>query len=736
MRFFQKRSFLFGTAYYIAVSLGIILFASPLFRVLGFEYSGLISLFCSIHLLYYCAWEARKAGEKNMLTIARDLAAEVFVLTSIPLLISIISVVAIPNCSLSDGIIFYLEVVYPTAAIAFLSGLFFSQACKTRFELHLFLPLFWIITLAVSLLPGYYSGRIYTYGWQYGYFPGFVWDEAMELSKTYWNSRLIQFGILFQIWFIFWDSKKSTDEEYEAMEKERKKRLTWRGILIIFLTITLEHSLDNLLDDSNIEKYLINEMHVYNLHIHYRIDNFKPDELSVLQFDAINDEEDVDSTYKLHTENDKIEIYIFPTADDLYEYVGTREASISKPWLHSIYITKSNLRSLKHELTHILLSGQGSSPFDISWSTGLTEGAAVAIEDDYDGIRNCNELSTQILQMHFANGVGNVMKPTGFLSSAAGLSYVLSGSFATYLRERYGAKPFVETYSDVDFKKHYGSEFAVLENEWKVWLKKFNAPMDHYDSLRTAFYFKRTPLVNEPCLRRIGKLTSAADELFKAKQYEQADSLYQIVVAESGRLKAIRGRVLSQLHLNKPEAALTILDTTQMALEINNLAALRVMRGDICVLAGMDPDRARHEWDEAVKLQLGDNYFLGAYTRRNFFGGAKQITGVQNILRDLYGLKEDTNKYDLVFNVEPVDTTSSNASFYSARLFLYISYLEKQGKLFEVQRAWRKKLQIPENIYTGDNHRSEDGYELYRKLVTKKIQHYQEVFSPRKKKEK
>src|SRR5690242_4726526 len=139
MGFLRKRSFLIGAAFYAIVSLAIILFASPLFRVLGFEYSGFIAIFCSIHLLYYSSNRIANNKDVNIFTILHSLFIPVFLFISIPLLISVISSLFIPNCSLFDGFLFYIKIVIPTALIALLCGVCFGSLQFTKRKRNLYL---------------------------------------------------------------------------------------------------------------------------------------------------------------------------------------------------------------------------------------------------------------------------------------------------------------------------------------------------------------------------------------------------------------------------------------------------------------------------------------------------------------------------------------------------------------------------------------------------------------------
>src|SRR5947208_643189 len=105
MAYWRRRSFLIGAAYYLVVSLGIIFFSSPLFRVLGFEFSGFIALFASIHLLFFSTNESITFKDEDIWTILQKLSVPILVLSSIPLVVSLITSLFIPNCSLGDGII-------------------------------------------------------------------------------------------------------------------------------------------------------------------------------------------------------------------------------------------------------------------------------------------------------------------------------------------------------------------------------------------------------------------------------------------------------------------------------------------------------------------------------------------------------------------------------------------------------------------------------------------------------
>jgi len=577
----------------------------------------------------------------------------------------------------------------------------------------MFTTLFWLSTFLLSLLPGYFSAKIYSYGWQYGYFPGLVWDEAMELQSEYWLSRVVEIAAI--VSYLLYRSKI-----HKGKAGLRKIFSSWQYWLLVGASSSFGIFYFLQFSDYRLHDYLHDVLISGNITVHFAGNNFRIDEAKYYHAEITRYASEIDSIYGLQP-SQKIDVFVLPTADDLFQYVGTREASITKPWQRAVYITKGNLHSLKHELAHAILSDHGSLPFDMSWATGLTEGAAVAIEDDYDGIRSADELSEQIFQMGLSAGVKNVMQFSGFLNSAPSTSYVLSGSFAKHLIRQYGAEKFLTVYHDRDFHAVYSKSLPDLELEWKNHLKDIEKPLDHYDSLRSLYYFKRSSILRQPCIRRIGKLLKNADEAFKAKDYRLADSLYSNAATESGRLKAIRGRVFCKLHLNDPKAALAILDTTPSVRETQNLPALRLLRGDVIAMASGDLAAAATEWSEAMNLELGDSYFEAAFLRRYFFGSTNNVQGVQKILRDLYGLEETGDKYHLVFSIEP-----SDYSGYLSRLLLYVSYFERKGQLSDAYRIWGKGIN---DLKTFRPINPIKEVVLFEDLMKKKYSQYEKIFN-------
>ncbi|HEY6172734.1 MAG TPA: hypothetical protein VIX80_10790, partial [Candidatus Kapabacteria bacterium] len=612
-------SFIIGVLFYSVVSLAIILFASPLFSVLGFEYATLISLAISIHLLIYSSEKSTTPAKGNFRETLKKIYPAAVLFTSIPFFIGIIHGLVIDQCDLLLGIAMYIQVVFPTTILAVLFGIHFGWMKEKPTTRRLWVSAFWMVTFIISLLPGYFYPQIFTYGWQYGFFPGIVWDAAMELQPAYWWSRLLV--LLFAVGFLTDDYHliKAGAKTWREKVKARQENFWHSSVFFInaaiFICLVLLSALGITRSHDYITRELTKTIDVKSsVIIHCTDSTFTKDELTLLQYKCSLYCDSIRSFF--HIKDKRLtHLYIYPSNDLMKKFVGTASASIAKPWMNELHIAKENLGSLKHELVHTLLAPHGNFPFDISWSTGLTEGAAVAVEDNYDGIRDCDDYSARILQLGLAKGVKEVMSFSGFAAQASGKSYTLAGSFSKYLIKQYGSEKFLSLYTTRDYDGIYNKPVEVLEREWITSLRLLQTPMNKYDSLRVRFYFDRTSIINEPCLRRIGRMMKEASELYEQGLYNESGDIYHDVLKEdSDNLGALRGATLSMIQINDASAALRTISQAQGS----NTYALHTFKGDCMILSGSDTTSAMKEWDESMSLELSAGSVLTAYLRYHY----------------------------------------------------------------------------------------------------------------------
>jgi len=583
----------------------VIAFSSPLFAVLGFEYSTIMAL--ALSFVCGIASAKNKVTNGTNATLFRIIVLECVTISSVPLVISVISLVWLPNCSFWDGLVFYLEIAYPSAILGGLFGLAFSWLVKKPSKAIVLFIVFWIVTLALSFLPGYFNPQLFTYGWQYGFFPGIVWDESLELTNAYFFSRcdqLLLVSLFISLGFL-------------SQKTNRTDRTHWL-LPIFFLALwivllTLNDKLGITTSHDAVRSKLTKVLHpVPNCSIYYADSSLTQDELDKIERDVRWYLHNIRDRFSLTDTTKTINIYIYPSSDVMFSLIGTRTASISKPWLGELHIAKENLESLKHEFTHVLLREKGVFPFYVSWSTGLTEGAAMSVEPEYDGIYTLDEHAARILQMHYATGVKEVMSFSGFASNASQKSYVLAGSFSLYLLKTYGPLPFNRVYASLDWKKEYGKPLDSLEAEWKHWLVPMMSPMDAGDSEHFRYYYDRASIIYNPCLRRIGKLEREASVAFRSHHYSDAAMLYGNAIKEGAGISAPFGVENVLIWSGNWRGALAMLDTTNTPILKKQKSAFDLQRADLHALA-RDTAIADNLYTHAQALKLGWQRFLLSY---------------------------------------------------------------------------------------------------------------------------
>lgn len=595
----KKPSVILGV-YYAAVSVAIIAFGSPLFRVLSFEYASLIALFGSLPVMWFAARYTQAHQAEPIIGVLKRIWVAILPAVLTPVVVSLL---LIQSCDLLYGLGYYAHIALPSALTATLFGALCGIRTKSK-RMRIVLTLsIWIGAFLLSLLPGYLSQQIYTFGWQYGYFPGFVWDEYIELGLRYDYAVLGYMFVAAGAVFLLKSHKKNIPPK------------SYFIVGVLFVMLAIDGVIDGFaffgyLSHGEVEDKLHSVLRAGSVTVHHTPD-FSWEEQTVLRYDVKQYLEEIKELYPSIDTSQKLDLYLYPTTEDLYRFVGTRRASIAKPWLGALHIVEENLSSLKHELVHLLLKPYGNFPIYTSWSTGLTEGAAVAAEDDYDGLRTADELSAWALAMRYAEGVTPFMQFVGFASTAPATSYILTGSFSKYLLAAYGHEKFLRLYHSRNYENVYAKSLKTLDAEWRHSLD--NRIMTSADSVLARYYFDRPAIINQACLRRIGRFMHEAEEAYRSNNYAEAFENYQEAYREdSSRADALRGMILSLIKQRQFAKADAILDTARIISSPNGKALLSSLRGDVAFLADSDRNAMKTFYNDAIAYAANDWRYIAA----------------------------------------------------------------------------------------------------------------------------
>lgn len=175
----------FYSSVIILAFLSIVLTRVPLFNYLGFEFSLVIAVTAGYvaGLMTLSLWRTQSAQTKNDVWrfIALASAAELLLIV-VPFFIAAANALLVKNCSFIDGIKFYALFVLPTVlfseSLAVLVAVILDRWRKTGFSV-LYLLILLHIPFVVFLYP-----QNFVYNPIVGFFPGFGYDETMQLSRS------------------------------------------------------------------------------------------------------------------------------------------------------------------------------------------------------------------------------------------------------------------------------------------------------------------------------------------------------------------------------------------------------------------------------------------------------------------------------------------------------------------------------------------------------------------------
>jgi hypothetical protein len=170
--------------------------------------------------------------------------------------------------------------------------------------------------------------------------------------------------------------------------------------------------------------------------------------------------------------------FVYPSPEAKAMLTGARTTSVAPVWLGRAqsHLLVSRLEaSFQHELAHLFSRPYGLPGLNASWSVGLVEGWAVALEPP----SLAPSLDDLVRAARGRTGLGDDLteavearlSPLGFWTDRGAVSYTTMGSFVSYLLETYGAEPLKKVYALADFETVYGRSLAELTAEWAASLE-------------------------------------------------------------------------------------------------------------------------------------------------------------------------------------------------------------------------------------------------------------------------
>ncbi len=598
----------------------------PLFNYLGFESSFAIALSGSF-IAGFLAISLLNPGYRNS-----DPAAERFkpfrsfgtisllqlILLVIPLAVLSVNALFVPNCDYLEGLAFYL--LLPAVSVLFATGLALFCTVHYRHPRLLFV-LYAVLSFVYVLLLGYFTPAIFSYNFFYGYFPGFSYDEFLPLGWPLVFFRLLTLGVA--VLLVWWADiiVRETLPESGTVQKgvtlfsvltARRLPVT---VLLVVVAAVLYMFRGPLGWESNrrfIRETLGGVLETKNFTIYYDSSSTSQEDLYFLL---------LEHEFRLHQvlgafalpRTDRIVTYIYPTAASKRRLIGAGETEIAKPWSREVHITRGSVdNALKHELVHVVAAAFGVPVLRASFSPGLTEGLAVAVEGLW-GYRTLTEYAAAIRSAGIAPPIRDLMTPAGFMSGSSAMSYGLAGAFCRHLIDRYGMRPLMQVYRSGDYEAAYLKPLDSLIAEWERCVD--SVAVNESDRASVDVLFRRPPIFRKVCARVHARRLREAQRLLQERRYDEALARYAALYAEGGSYEAFAGLLTAHFRTGGYDAVARLYDSVTASDPIpRRYLPLGVLAGDALWASG-NAARAESLYRSVRKAEISPALSEAAFVR-------------------------------------------------------------------------------------------------------------------------
>ncbi|MEX2604690.1 MAG: hypothetical protein WD361_10825, partial [Gracilimonas sp.] len=497
-----------ASKYFMPVLLGIALLFIPLLRDFHFEsamLAGIIgSFWAGIHSAKYTSKQDFLASLKILGTLY---------LVGLPIfLYSVFN-----SCLTIDGVGFWLFIPFPSVlfgtAIGRLMRIFWVPFPKTITSLILL-----FCAVGIFLIEFFSFPQVYFYNHIWGLWPGPIYDEAVNLTGSFFYFRWLTFLWIVLLWVI-----PSWDRNFQS------KLILGLAILSLLFSYMNLDEMGVISPRKTIQHQLGGHHQTEHFNIYFDQDFYTKQELEYwaarheFHFLQITDILEID-----WPENRKIDSYLYAHAWQKKKITGAKFTSYVPIWLDQdqLHIAKQQLESvLKHELVHVISKQFGNRLFNGSWSIGLIEGLAEGIAKDASTRSTLHQIVAAEKPFPTADEMKSALSIWGFYESAGAISYTTTGSFVEYLIEEYPSKNIKQLYPSGDFSAAYKIEFEELISGWHQKLEE--TPLDSVDKQISEFIFAQRSLFQKPCPHSVSKQLQLWDSYQYLLAHEDTAAAYK-----------------------------------------------------------------------------------------------------------------------------------------------------------------------------------------------------------------
>lgn len=563
----------------------------PLLNGLGYEYSAAIALVLPLVPGLFLLREFAPGGSGVHLAL-RQAAASL----GVALAVGALNAFFVRNCSPGEGLAWF--VLLPVLGMAWVGSLAYFCAAAFRRRTAWYLLLLAVV-LVHPLLLGYFTPRIDSYNFVYGYFPGFTYDEDLRSTPVLGVWRVITLvcaaGLAAAGAMMKGRSAGSGPAGVDAARPPSAFPLPNIGSPILPAVVVLSAAalavawffrtdIGVETTASSLRRALGSEVSTRHFRIYFDSSSIPADEVRWVA--AEHEFRFAQVSRFLATDTNRvIDSYIHPDADVKRRLIGAGNTDIAKPWRGEIHLDGGSWRAtLRHELAHALASEFGMPVIRANVNIGLTEGLATAASPSF-GNRTLREYAASMVRFGVVDDPAALIRPAGFAFQSSAVSYVLMGAFCEHLIARYGIVPFKAWYGGGSPGDAYGKDAGALVAEWTRTLDSVRVPEEW--RAHTDYYFRRGSIFARECARAVANLNADGSRALAKKDFPGALKAFAAGLDASWNASSFAGLVRALLGAGDVGRVIgrfdeALADTQKRG----SLAGLKFVYGDALLMRG------------------------------------------------------------------------------------------------------------------------------------------------------
>jgi hypothetical protein len=404
----------------------------PLADHLGYELAELVALAAGMFGGAPGIAAARIERESSTRALARALWFCLQAL-GIPLVIILLNGLRRPACDPLGALPLYLLLAVPSAALACTLGVACGFLLPRRAG-WLYAAVF-AASLAQALLPVVRGPQVFAFHHLGGMYPGPIYDEDIGTSAALW---------LFRACTLLYAGACAGAALLAGPPRPRRRgaiALVLCGGAALWFSLQAER-LHWKASTSRLDEDLGGRIETEHLILHFPREK-KDEERALLARDAEVDVRAVAGFFGV-APREKIDVYLYRSAEEKRTLIGAAETSFTKPWLRQIHTNDAPAPHpiLRHELVHAvgaqIASGPWGVPGGLLPQMALVEGVAVA-GDWPPGEFTLHEEARALRELKLLPDLTRLFRPGLFYAESGARAYTAAGSFLRFVWERRGA---------------------------------------------------------------------------------------------------------------------------------------------------------------------------------------------------------------------------------------------------------------------------------------------------------